>query len=179
MGGIFFPLALATACVGIQSVHADEIDVTLFGQPCRMIGPMPEAQLRAIHDVGPERTPPPMSQKETVDSIARALKQTHPALDEYRHLLQSRLKEYEQFFAAWEQFKRSRNRELFLKSSPSRPSLRSAIQTGLATSHGKPTTAALESILELFSQDSDLALQELFHKALRSLKISYECESST
>jgi hypothetical protein len=70
-----------------------EIQVTLFGQPCAMSGPFPKASLTNLHEISPEKLPPDLTldQMKKVRAKTGDLKNMPMPIEQYRDHLRKPL----------------------------------------------------------------------------------------
>ena len=166
-----------------------EIQVTLFGQPCTMSGPYPRTSLTLLHEISPEKIPPELTleQIKRVRTKSGELKGMPMAIEQYRDHLRKRLSAKIAFEEAVEPAKKAKVGESrkaldnFLKNVKEHISTlqypgfedaaKKAFEAGAATWSPAFVTALRERYESVIQSDTE----EEFHKAIRVAKIQYVC----
>ncbi len=167
----------------------EEIQVTLFGQPCTMNGPFPRATLTLLHEISPEKVPP-MASVELMKKIRAktALLKTVPfTIEQYRDHLRKRLSAkiaLEEGLATAKKSKPADSRRalesLFknLKehiSSLQYPPFETSTKKAFETAGAVWNDAFVDSLRERYDGAIQPETEEEFHKAIRLAKIQYIC----
>ena len=172
----------AVLLLSAPSAQAGAVQVMLFGQPCQLQGPasVPESQLSAIHQISPEQTPLSENTKALQSSLdkLRAASNTPPAL---AHYVEQRSKSIEARLAlenALQAARKARSPELF--GSSLQKYLHPKRQKALVKQFEKALKAgnsphAWDQIRADFAEVSESDGEEDFHRALRKLKVVYQC----
>lgn len=164
-----------------------EIQVTLFGQPCTMSGPYTKATLSLIHEVSPEKIPPTL----TIDGMKKVrakamnLKGMTSQIETYREHLRKRLSAKIAFEEAVREAKKKPQGAQSLKTLLT--NIKEHVQTGKFESFESETKALFEKNAEKWNEffldplrekyESIIQpdTEEEFHKAIRNAKIQYVC----
>jgi len=191
---LFFVIVLATSVAPVTFAASpepatQEIQVTLFGQPCTMNGPFPKNALSLLHEISPEKLPPDLTldQMKRVRNRTNDLKGMPMVIEQYRDHLRKRLSAKIAFAEAISLAKKSKPEEAkkaldtFLKNmkehfSPlAYPTFEEATKKALETSAGGWTETFITSLRERFESVIQPDTEEEFHKAIRIAKIQYVC----
>jgi hypothetical protein len=160
--------------------YASEIKVSLFGQPCVLTGPVEESVLQTVHSISPEKIPTP----ETADQARRDLaalgkvQAIPPDLDRYRDLLTKRLEAHQIFLEALAGAKRAAKPDTVLSAVKplfEAKKFRSFQDQVRKAWTAVPTPAVLEQVKEQFERFAPPDPQEEFHRAIRRMKVTYDC----
>lgn len=166
-----------------------EIQVTLFGQPCSMSGPFPRTSLFLLHEISPEKIPPDLTveQMKRVRTKSGELKGMPMPIEQYRDHLRRRLSAKIAFEEAVTQAKKAAPKDVRKSLETFLTNLKEHISTlqypGFVESTKKafenagsgwnpPFIAALRERYEGVIQPDT---EEEFHKAIRVAKIQYVC----
>jgi hypothetical protein len=175
------------AAAGKKETGPQEIQVTLFGQPCTMSGPFPRASLTLLHEISPEKLPPDITleQMKRVRTKANELKDMPMPIEQYRDHLRKRLSAkitFEESFAA---AKKSSDPKRAL--GPFLTNLKEHVSTlqypafvefakkAFDSAGGVWNEAFLAPLRERFENVIQPDTEEEFHKAIRTAKIQYVC----
>ena len=165
-----------------------EIQVTLFGQPCTMSGPYPRPALSLLHEISPEKIPPDLSvdQMKRVRTKCGELKGMPMPIEQYRDHLRRRLSAKIAFEEAIAQSKKSKAKD-GRALDPFLTNVKEHISTLQYTAFSGETRKAFESggaiwnepfltsLRERFENVIQPDTEEEFHKAIRAVKIQYVC----
>ncbi len=175
------------APVGKRDEKLQEIQVTLFGQPCSMSGPYTRPSLSLLHEISPEKIPPDL----TVDQMKRIrtktgdLKGMPMPIEQYRDHLRKRLSAKIAFEEAITQAKKSKDSRKSL--DPFLTNLKEHIPTlqypgfsettkkAFETAGGTWTESFIAPLRERFESMIQPDTEEEFHKAIRAARIQYVC----
>jgi hypothetical protein len=176
------PCALLTAAAVCPHAHAGSVQVMLFGQPCQLQGPasVSDAQLKVIHQVSPEQTP----LGDSVQVLRTSLERLKPSAEMPEVLgryLEQRAKAVGtriSFEEALQSARRNRSSQEF--SNAIQPMVHPRRLKGLARQFEKALQAgnspsAWEQIRLDFAEVSGPDGEEDFHRAVRKLKVIYQC----
>ena len=164
------------------TASAGAVQVMLFGQPCQLQGPagLGEAQLKAIHQISPEQTPLSDSLQNLQSSLER-LNQTAEVPEAIKRYTERRTKAAQAriaFEEALQSARKSRNGELFAEAirpwvHPRRlKAMTSRFEKALKAGN---SPSAWEQIRSDFAEIAGPDGEEDFHRALRKLKVVYQC----
>ena len=162
--------------------QAAAVQVMLFGQPCQIQGPagVPDAQLSAIHQISPEQTPLSENPKNLQSSLERLKTAANlpPALASYITQRSKAIEARIAFEEALQSARKSRNAEQF--GGALQKYLHPRRQKSLVKQFEKALKAgnsphAWEQIRTEFAESSEGDGEEDFHRAIRKLKIVYQC----
>lgn len=183
------PAAAPTAKPGA----VNEIQVTLFGQPCLMNGPLPKETLTLLHEVSPERVPPEatVEQMKKIREKLAKLQGVPLPLEQYREHLRKRLSAK---IAIEEALGRNRASRKGLKGAESRkafdtlmknlkehvstvafPAFEAQQRKSLEASGWLWSDGFVDGLREKYEEVIQPETQEEFHKAIRLAKIQYVC----
>jgi hypothetical protein len=169
------------------SAQAAEIKVTLFGQPCTLQGPTPEATLKAIHSVSPEQLYPTFEPGEKSAAVKSALDKLHAAqnvpsgLDVYKDLLGKRLEAQFAFLSGLDVAEKTKKAdELIGKTKPLLSESRQKSFETLAKKLESPLNASqrgeiVQQLFSSFTESLPSDPEEEFHKAIHRMKVQYIC----
>jgi len=163
------------------SVRATEIDVTLFGQPCTLTGPVDKPTLQLIHSISPERMPIPESLEQSRKSLqaARKITSTPAALDRYRSQLVRRLEAQETFFEAYNNAKKSKRAQALFEdvktfqSADRARRFETAVNKLLADKGW--ASISTDDVSTLYNDSLDVFPEEEFHRAIQKMGVRYVC----
>ncbi len=180
---------LAAACtagtalfLSASFARAAAVQVMLFGQPCQIQGPqgVPESQLSAIHQISPEQTPLSENPKTLQASLEKlkAAQGIPAALSNYIGQRSKAIEARIAFEEALQSARKTRNAEQF--GSALQKYLHPRRQKALVKQFEKALKAgnsphAWEQIRSEFAESSEADGEEDFHRAIRKLKVVYEC----
>lgn len=180
---------LAAACsaglalpLSVSIAQAGAVQVMLFGQPCQIQGPagVPDAQLSAIHQISPEQTPLSENLKTLQSSFERIKTSANlpPTLGSYIAQRSKAIEARIAFEEALQSARKTRNSEQF--GSALQKYLHPRRQKALVKQFEKALKAgnsphAWEQIRTEFAESSEADGEEDFHRAIRKLKIVYQC----
>lgn len=164
-----------------------EIQVTLFGQPCTMSGPFPRPSLTLLHEISPEKIPPDLSvdQMKRVRAKTGNLKGMPMPIEQYRDHLRKRLSAKIAIEEAIAQAKKAKDARKGLDTALT--NLKEHVSPlqypGFADASRKAFESAgsawSEGFAGFFRERFDGVIQpdteEEFHKAIRIAKIQYVC----
>lgn len=167
----------------------EEIQVTLFGQPCVMNGPFPRASLSQLHEISPEKLPPDLSldQMKKIRARANDLKGMPLSVEQYRDHLRKRLSAKIAFNEAIGPAKKAKpdeskkTLETFLKnikehiSTLQYPAFEEAAKKALEGAGSTWSDAFVTTLRERFETVIQPDTEEEFHRAIRIAKIQYVC----
>lgn len=166
-----------------------EIQVTLFGQPCIMSGPFTRPTLSLLHEISPEKIPPTA----TVDLMKKVrakttlLKSIPFSLEQYRDHLRKRLSAKIAMEEALAGAKKSKPQEgrraldSLLKnlkehiSSLQYPAFEAATKKSFEANAAVWNDFFIEPLRERYDSAIQPETEEEFHKAIRTAKIQYIC----
>jgi len=165
----------------------EEIQVTLFGQPCKMTGPYPKSTLSLIHEISPEKIPPTLSidQMRKVRAKAMNLKGVTPQLETYRDHLRKRLSAKIAFEEAVQEAKKKGKGLKTLKTLLT--NLKEHVTVGRFETFETEAKALFDKNAEAWNEFFINPLREKyesviqpeteeeFHKSIRVAKIQYVC----
>jgi hypothetical protein len=176
-------LALALAdgtafCLSQQASAAPqtEIHVSLFGQPCVLLGPVTEANLRTIHSLSPEQLYPERGTTLTAEPTRQALEKIRgiasipSVLDRYRERLVKRFEAQLAVLEALENFRKTH-----------KPSALQAVgKKYLSGKKQKEFEAQLKKIdadllFDTFSDGIEADPEDEFHRAIHKINVQYTC----
>jgi hypothetical protein len=171
----------------------NEIQVTLFGQPCLMNGPLPKETLTLLHEVSPERVPPTATvdqMKKIREKLAR-LQSVPMPIEQYREHLRKRLsakialeEALTQGAAACKGLKGAESRkalDTLMKNLKEHvptlqfPAFEAQQRKSLEASGGQWSDAFVEGLRERYEEVIQPETQEEFHKAIRLSRVQYVC----
>ncbi len=184
-------LALGSA-LAAPIAWAAEIDVKLFGQPCKLSGPHETATLKAIHSVSPEQAVPDdlltefrADRAAQLKSSLERVKSARPlpsSLDRYRDKQKRRLNAMIAFFEGFNVARNDRKPEPMIERvshSLGRQDLESfsaLVRKAFSTSAGKPLNNETgEQLFVDYLERIQADPEEDFHRATRKLQVSYDC----
>ena len=165
-----------------------EIQVTLFGQPCTMSGPFPKTSLTLLHEVSPEKIPPDLTtdQMKRVRAKTGELKSMPMPIEQYRDHLRKRLSAKIAFEEAVAQAKKAKG-EMKKSLETVLTNLKEHISTLQYSGFADATKKSFEtsgsawneaftvSFRERFEGVIQPDTEEEFHKSIRLAKIQYVC----
>ncbi len=168
---------------------ADEIKVSLFGQPCTMNGSFPKATLTLIHEISPEKIPPESSVDlmKKIRSKTILVKSVPFPIEQYRDHLRKRLSAKIAFEEALIASKKSKGKDpkreigSFLKNLKEHiptlqyPTFETTTQKAFEENNFTWSTPFIESLRERYDGSIQPETEEEFHKAIRTVKIQYVC----
>lgn len=175
----------------VADVRADdklqEIQVTLFGQPCTMSGPYTKATLSLLHEVSPEKIPPTLSidGMKKVRAKAMSLKGMTSQIETYREHLRKRLSAKIAFEEAVREAKKKPQGQQSLRTLLT--NIKEHVLVGKYEAFEAETKALFEKnaekwnefFLDPLREKYEVVIQpdteEEFHKAIRIAKIQYVC----
>ena len=177
-------LALVFEPSGAQAASPDHtiehtLKVSLFGQPCVLRGPVDDSSLKLIDQLSPEQLSPDFS-PETQSSAGakKALEKIHaiklvPALlESYRDRLVRRLEAEASYVEALSAARKSHSPDPLLvvgKKYLDEKSFKTFESAARQLEKG-PTT-----VFDTFNDGIEADPQEEFHRALRKMKVQYDC----
>ena len=186
-------LTLILAFVLLQPAWAEkhatpaltEIPVTLFGQSCTLSGPLDQITLQKIHSISPEQ----LSPAQRGDQIRKVLEKVKkaaglpPALDHYRERLIERLEALFAFSEIAPTLKKEGKPQgalLSLKKFLKQETASQEFETFWKKTEARVpasewNTATLDQLEEIYQKAIEPNPEEDFHRAIRKLKIKYEC----
>lgn len=181
------PFSVLTLCLLLiagrpTQVSAGATQVMLFGQPCQLQGPsgLGESQLKTIHQISPEQTPLSDSLQNLQSSLER-LNQTAEVPEAIQRYVKRRTKAAKArvaFEEALQSARKSRNPALFTEAirpwvHPRRlKSMTSRFEKALKAGN---SPSAWDQIRSDFAEIAGPDGEEDFHRALRKLKVVYQC----
>lgn len=185
-------LAIGSALASPFPCVAGEIEVRLFGQPCKLSGPQDTATLKAVHAVSPEQAVPDDLLTEFRADRANQLKNSlekvkaasplPSSLDRYRDKLKRRLIAMIAFFEGFSVARKDRKPEPMSErvshslSPQDLESFGSLVRKAFSASAGKPiSNEAGEQLFVEFLQRIEADPEEDFHRATRKLQVTYDC----
>ncbi len=183
IGILGLALSLGAAIYANAAPQA-QIKVSLFGQPCLLIGPLSESTLKAIHAISPEQMPPPKTEEQTQKQLekVKSAAQVPSSLDRYREQLTRRLEAQTALFEGLAAATKAGSiAPLSQKVSPYLSKRRTKdfeAQLKAIDAKQKPgawNTATLDQISEAFETALDSSPEEEFHRAIGRLNIRYQC----
>lgn len=178
-----------TRAFGAPDENLQEIQVTLFGQPCTMSGPFPRATLTLIHEISPEKTPPAAS----VDLMKKIRTKTNQLkgipfpIEQYRDHLRKRLSAKIAMEEALAVAKKSKSKDSrraldsLLKnlkehiSTLQYPAFETAIKKSFEANAAVWNDFFIDPLRERYDTVIQPETEEEFHKSIRSAKIQYIC----
>lgn len=182
------PAKAAPAADATKDSAVQEIQVTLFGQPCTMSGPYPRPALSLLHEISPEKIPPDLTveQMKRVRTKCSELKGMPMPIEQYRDHLRRRLSAKIAFEEAIAQSKKSKAKdrralEPFLTnvkehiSTLQYPAFAGETRKAFESGGSVWSEAFLASLRERFESVIQPDTEEEFHKAIRTVKIQYVC----
>lgn len=166
-----------------------EIQVTLFGQPCTMSGPFTRANLTLIHEISPEKIPPAASVDlmKKIRTKTTQLKNIPFVLEQYRDHLRKRLSAKIALEEALAQAKKAKTADSRKALDSLLKNLKEHISTLTYPQFEGETKKAFEAnaavwneffispLRERFDGVIQPDTEEEFHKAIRTAKIQYVC----
>lgn len=185
--------AFATEAKATPSVRMgeklEEIQVTLFGQPCTMNGPFPRATLTLLHEISPEKVPPTASAElmKKIRTKTTLLKSVPLPIEQYRDHLRKRLSAkiaIEEALAAAKKSTASDSRralDSLLKnlkehiSSLHYPVFEAATKKSFEANGSLWNDLFIEPLRERYDAAIQPDTEEEFHKSIRAAKIQYIC----
>jgi len=179
-------LTLAASCLWIalatRDAQAAAVQVMLFGQPCQLTGPagLSEAQLNAIHQISPEQTPFSDAPKSIEASIEK-LKSSDATPSILAGYLQQRTKALRARLSlelAIEAGRKARSAAPFAQGTQGliHPKRHAAlIKTFEKALKAGNSPHAWEQLRADFAEVAEPDGEEDFHRALRKLKVVYQC----
>ena len=181
--------AATTSAPTKSAGNLQEIQVTLFGQPCTMSGPFPRASLSQLHEISPEKITPDLSveQMKKIRTKTGDLKAMPMAIEQYRDHLRKRLSAKIAFEEAVAPAKKAGGKdsrkalETFLTnvkehiSTLQYPGFVDATKKAFEAGGATWNEAFLASLRERFEGVIQSETEEEFHKAIRAAKIQYVC----
>lgn len=179
--GVIWSLA-SGLLLGTPAARAAAVQVMLFGQPCQITGPasVTEAQLTAIHQVSPEQTPfseTPKSMQASLDKL-KASSGTPALLSHYIEQRTKALQARISFEEGLDAGRKARNPAPFAEATqkllhPKRhQALVRAFEKALKAGN---SPHAWEQLRMDFAESAEPDGEEDFHRALRKLKVVYQC----
>lgn len=161
-----------------------QIQVSLFGQPCMLSGPVDEAMLNNIHSVSPEQMPAAENGTQAKQSMEKVRKPLPlpSALDRYRDRLAKHYEAQLAFHDGLEAAKRSAKVEPLLKATKNYVTGKRAKEfetlTRRISSKQKPAAwdqTTLEQVQEAYAGASEAYPEEEFHRAIQRIGVRYTC----
>jgi hypothetical protein len=183
------PPARPASSSGNSGAKLQEIQVTLFGQPCTMSGPFPKNTLILLHEISPEKIPPDATVARMRQTLKKAseLKSLPLPLQQYRDHLRKRLSAKIALEEALTQSGKSaakQNPEKALASALANlkehvstlqyPAFESKAKAELKA-RGSWNESFTQSLRDSFLNQIQPDTEEEFHKAIRLTKIQYVC----
>lgn len=166
-----------------------EIKVSLFGQPCTLIGPKDAATLKAIHAVSPEQIPPVRSEAQALVALERIKKSSRlpGELNIYIDKIEKYVLSQQAFYQGLAAARRDKNSDRFLEQVEKhlregaihkvagKPQLPSDLKAALEKSIKESSEAALQELIDIHATYSDELPEEFFHRAIKKIGIRYVC----
>jgi hypothetical protein len=164
-----------------------EIQVTLFGQPCTMSGPYSRKSLTLLHEISPEKLPPDLTleQMKHVRAKTNDLKGMPMVIEQYRDHLRKRLSAKIAFAEAITQAEKSKNTRQSLDNfltnikehlSPlAYPEFATTTKKAFEAGGAVWNNAFVAPLRERFENAIQPDTEEEFHNAIRVAKIQYVC----
>lgn len=170
-------------------IKIEEIQVTLFGQPCVMNGPFPRASLSLLHEMSPEKLPPDLTleQMKRIRTRTSDLKEMPLSIEQYRDHLRKRLSAKIAFIEGVAPSKKTKPEEAkkalenFLKnikehlSTLQYPVFEEAAKKLLEANGSNWSEAFITALRERYENVIQPDTEEEFHRAIRVAKIQYVC----
>ncbi|MGK5084481.1 hypothetical protein WDW37_14395 [Bdellovibrionota bacterium FG-1] len=169
-------------------VHANagsltEIQVSLFGQPCFLQGPVDSKTLKNIHALSPEQLYPlretPLSSAPTRKALEKLRSPAPPAgLERYRDRLLKRFEAQLGLLEGIEAFKKSKNPTVLLnvgKKYLSARKLKDFESLVKKTASPKELSQTIDLLFDSFSDGIEADPEEEFHRSIHRMKIQYIC----
>jgi hypothetical protein len=190
--GYYIVIVYIFLAVAAEGAYAGSIRVTLFGQPCKLEGPLDPAVLKAVHAVSPEQASPGFSAEDAlkpatagllkgaVSKVSSASAKKIPAsLDRYREKLVKHLESQAAFAVAVQAAVKSRKPGSFLKALPAasaqKPGERlETLARKLETEKGD-LTETVNQLFDAYSEGVEPDPEEEFHRTIRKMGIKYVC----
>lgn len=183
-----------------QTSQENELEVTLFDQPCFLRGPLNKNTLKLIHSISPEQIEPDLNIKgplkdstekirkslermKTLSSTASASGVTIPTqLEIYRERMTKRLEAELAFFDGLDAAKKTgkAGAMLELTSRHTRGKAVKDYETRVKKLEIKKFASgrgddALEQLFEAYDQAIEPDPQEDFHRAIKRMSVRYDC----
>jgi hypothetical protein len=188
----FLAFALVASVMAAPTASAkdeklQEIQVTLFGQPCTMSGPYPKAALSLLHEISPEKLPPEITleQMKRVRTKTGELKGMPMVVEQYRDHLRKRLSAKITFAEAVAQAKKSnagrKSLDPFLTNIKENisvldyPAFVDATKKAFEANGAIWNDTFIGPLRERYENAIQPDTEEEFHKAIRAAKIQYVC----
>lgn len=183
---IFFRIANATTPSPKPSrLVLNEIQVSLFGQPCLLSGPVEKPTLQTIHTISPEQIPPGLSLEQLKKAVDKLKKVTSlpAALEPYREQMTLRLEAQIAFFIALENTKKSKKTDSLqdvIKKHGKTEVGQKAFEVALkkAAAKGDPNhwnSVVVDELTDQYHNAIQPDPEEDFHRVIRKMNIHYSC----
>lgn len=187
------PIFAAEKPSGSSSTLTHEVRVILFGQPCLLSGAYPKKVLEKIHSISPEKMPPAMDLKSTLESLKKlqdsqkGSKEIPDHLADYAAMLKKYYTAMEVYFKALPSLLKDSSTDEFVKQiqsvvpKTSIPKLKTKAEQVLMEARLNKNKASLsesssvEDLLDLFMESAPKREEILFHQAIRIMGVSYLC----
>lgn len=163
-------------------VHAKQIKVTLFDQPCLLSGPFDVTTLTRVHSISPEKVPPHLSSEQARKMLNLLGPGSFPAvLEKYRESLKKRISAQLAFNDSLAAAQKKTNIEVFLTNIREHiaESRFKDFDVGVrrlstkAGTHWGPAFA--DQLKEFYITMIEPDPEEEFHRAIRRANIHYAC----
>jgi len=161
-----------------------EIQVTLFGQPCLLGGPLAEIALQAVHSISPEKTPVSQTYQQAKDSLEK-IKAATPVptpLEHYRERLTRHFKSQLKFYEGMAAAKKAGKTDLLLSSVKEYllPKQVKTFEEFLKKAQAKESVKSWsagtqETVFATFQEASEPHPEEEFHRVIRHMSVKYTC----
>jgi hypothetical protein len=172
-----------------DSTIENKINVSLFSQPCMMLGPVAKDVLESLHSISPEKIRPDLSVMEMEKIKAKAAKATgfDPGMTLYRDHLVKRLSAKISFDSSLKQLEKKKGGkpptpDVLLQNvkehiSPIRfTDFKARIESQFKENKGLVLNKVLiQKLKDEYEQFIQPDTEEEFHKMIKSSQIRYEC----
>lgn len=178
---IFSILILGGAHASLLSPlsYAENLKVTLFGQPCTLTGPVPIATLNTLHQISPAncKALDPQSAKRSL-GIVESTKEIPNELRNYHGLLAQHLKARVAFYSALEVAQKKRSAQQFItrvRSLLRSPNLGKLQRLVEATWTPEKSEVAESDLLDYYDQITTSYPESEYHAGIRRMNVRYQC----
>jgi hypothetical protein len=177
-------LLLSTSMSFAAKSKKAELQVSLFGQPCVLSGPVSPATLKALHAISPEQTPPPSTGAQARQVLEQLKKggTTVPAfLERYREKLRRWFQAQAAFHDSLAEARKSGKADALATGTREHLLPRQAESfSAKVKAEALPPSSWTESTVDQLKAAYDVSIdpmpEEEFHRVIEKAGIRYQCD---
>ncbi|MEK6578745.1 MAG: hypothetical protein AABZ55_05915 [Bdellovibrionota bacterium] len=183
----FFQIAIISGALLLSfDIWANsQLDVTLFGQPCLLQGPLDKSKLQAIHSISPEQALPAYENRLSSESTRVALLKVKKiaglpaAVDLYKEKLVRRLEGQVAFLEALDSSRSAKNLTPIISIIEKllSPDKRKEVEAKIKKLDPSRlfSNDLIEPIFQAFSDAIEPDPEDLFHRGIKKIGVQYIC----